>query len=147
MRVSFVAVSVAVGLALGGCSLFGDDDEALETAAEAPEIVRQPEPVQAVSKIEIGRTRAGFMVSAFGTAPAIGYGRPQLRPRRNGQPGQDGLIDLDFVAIPPSPDFALPQGNPRARSLRADLELTGEQLRGARGIRVHATDRGVQMMF
>ncbi|MEM8842924.1 MAG: hypothetical protein AAGD47_14240, partial [Pseudomonadota bacterium] len=102
---------------------------------------------QAVREIEIGRTRNGFVITAFGTAPALGYSQPQLRARRDGSPGLDGYLDYDFVARPPKPGLELNQGTLTARNIRADILLKRDDLRGATGIRVHALSGGVQMGF
>lgn len=145
---AMLAAAAVAGLA--GCSVFGSDDEAsAEAAAQAAEdaLARPPEPVEAVEKIEIGRTRTGLVITAIGVAPGLGYARPRLRPRREGQPGTDGLIDFDFVATPPDPGLALGQGDVRARTLRADYLIDIETLRQARGIRIHGRDRGVQLVF
>ncbi|MEM6932516.1 MAG: hypothetical protein AAF526_02920 [Pseudomonadota bacterium] len=146
MRMIRLGVLV-VAVALGGCGLFSDDepDPDLEVEQQLPNL--RPVPVQAVREIEIGRTRDGFVVTAYGTAPALGYALPQLRVRRDGKPGTDGFIDFDFVATPPKPGLERPQGSISARSLRADILLERKDLRGSSGIRVHALSGGVQMAF
>ncbi|MBY8975612.1 hypothetical protein KHP62_07340 [Rhodobacteraceae bacterium NNCM2] len=146
MRIARVSLLVAVAL-IAGCSWFSSDEpEPGEPTAQDLAPVR-PVPVQAVREIEIGRTRDGFVITAYGTAPALGYAQPQLRARRDGQPGVDGFVDYDFVAVPPKPGLERAQGTVSARGLRADILLTQKELRGASGIRVHALSGGIQMAF
>lgn len=104
-------------------------------------------PITAVRSVELGRTRDGFLVTAFGTAPGLGYALPALRARRSGEPGADGYIEFDFVASEPAPGFQLPPGTSQTRALRADLAVPIRGLRGASGIRVLALAGGVQMDF
>ena len=104
-------------------------------------------PITAVKSVELGRTRDGFLVTAFGTAPGLGYSLPALRARRSGEPGVDGYIEFDFVATEPVPGFQLPPGTSQTRALRADLAVPIRELRGASGIRVLALSGGVQMDF
>lgn len=137
---------VAALMGLAGCA--ADDSEPASLFAEDPAPpAAPPVPVQTVTSVELGRTRDGFIITALGTAPGLGYARPQLQPRREGAPGTDGYLDFDFVAVPPAPGFALPQGDPAARGLRADYAVRLRALRGAGGIRIHARDGGVQMQF
>lgn len=141
-RISIVFAMVLVA----GCSLFSSDEEE-EVLTPQEQIALSPVPIQAVREIEIGRTRDGFVITAFGTAPALGYSQPQLRARRDGQPGLDGFLDYDFIARPPRPGLELSQGTLSARSIRADTLLKRADLNGAAGIRVHALSGGVQMGF
>jgi hypothetical protein len=141
------AAAIAAALSLGGCSLFGSDDEA-EAAAEneaAGEALYAP--IAAVRHIEIGQTRNGYVITALGIAPGLGYGAPELRVRRQGSPGPDGIIDFDFVAQAPDPSLNLGEGAIAARAIRADLLITARELRGATGIRVHGLSGGLQMNF
>lgn len=139
-------VAVVLAVALGGCSLFGDDEE-----APAPEVVTPAVPVeesvQAVRRLELGTSRKGVVLAAFGTAPGLGYSKPRLVARRNGEPASDGLLDFDFVLDAPPAELALPQGTARAREVRADAEIPLDQARRARGVRVHAVVGGMQMLF
>lgn len=163
-RSAFPGVLAAVMIALTGCSsgsdesagsavddigtLWGEDSSA-EKARKA-ELARLREikvPIQAVREIEIGRTRDGFIITAFGTAPGLGFSLPQLRPRRSGAPGADGFVEFDFVASEPAPGLDLPPGTLTARALRADRPVTLDELRGAAGIRVLAINGGVQLTF
>lgn len=143
-----MAVVLCLPVALPGCSWLGFGDDEPEPSAEAPAAPEvQPEIVQSVRKLEIGRTRDGVMLTAYGTGTGLGYSLPRLRARRDGKPGPDGMIDYDFIANPPDPGFNLGTGTVKARALRADLPVKVTELEGARGIRVHGRERGVQILF
>lgn len=125
-------------------------EESSKTKAERAARLQQAAikvPVTAVRSVELGRTRDGFLITAFGTAPGLGFALPALRVRRSGEPGNDGYIEFDFVASEPAPGFTLPTGTTQTRALRADLAVTIRELRGASGIRVLALNGGVQMDF
>ena len=145
MRVSRrVAICAGLAALAGGCSWFEDD--APEPAAEGPEgPVR--EPVDAVERLEIGRTGQGIALAAYGVAPGIGYAAPRLVARREGRPGRDGMLDFDFFVTPPDPRRNLPRGGAGARRVRADLLLDLDRVQGVRGIRVHAIEGGMQLFF
>ena len=136
-------------------TLFGDigtlwGEESSKTKAERAARLQQAQikvPITAVRSVELGRTRDGFLITAFGTAPGLGYALPALRVRRSGEPGNDGYIEFDFVASEPAAGFVLPQGTTQTRALRADLAVNLRNLRGAAGIRVLALNGGVQMDF
>lgn len=104
-------------------------------------------PVSSVGMVEMGRTRDGFLITATGTAPGLGYSLPRLRPRRSGAPGADGYIEFDFVATPPAEGLNLPPGNTQARAIRADLPVKLADLKGAQGIRILAISGGTQIDF
>ena len=133
-------------LVLGGCGLFGGDDEE-EQAAVQQQPAALYESVVEVEDIEIGRTRDGLVITAIGLAPGVGYASPDLRPRRDGQPGPDGYLDFDFVARAPLTPVAGGQNATRARLIRADHLIAIRDLRGARGIRIHAAEGGMLMNF
>jgi len=142
------ALAIAALLAFGGCSMFGSDDEDTPAATGNGAIPEQVyAPVEAVRDIEIGRTRNGYVVTAIGIAPGLGYGAPELRARREGAVGPDGYLDYDFVAKAPDPRFRLGEGTAQARTVRADLQLLSRDLKGARGIRVHGVSGGLQIDF
>lgn len=144
-RNTALAVAIAAVISLAGCSLFGSDKpkETETQAAEADPYI----PVETVRNIEIGRTRNGIAITAFGIAPGLGYGAPELRARRDGTAGPDGILDFDFVARAPDANFKLGEGSVSARAVRADTLLSPSQLQGVRGIRVHADSGGLQMLF
>lgn len=149
------SLALAAALLLGGCGAFGDiqtlwggesraeqaEREAVETAITAQV------PIEAVGGVEIGRTRNGFLITAYGTAPGLGYSLPHLRPRHDGRPGPDGYLEYDFVATEPPLGFDLPPGTARTRTLRADLPVKASDLQGAAGIRVMALRGGAQVDF
>ncbi|MEM8793006.1 MAG: hypothetical protein AAGE80_15410 [Pseudomonadota bacterium] len=149
MRVLRLPV-LLLAMSLSGCGLFSDDEEEEEVPTDLTEqdlFPTQGVPIQAVREIEIGRTRDGFVITAFGTAQALGFGNPRLRARRDGLVGADGFLDFDFVATPPRPGLERGQGTIAARELRADALLQTDALRGVSGIRVHALAGGVQLVF
>ena len=147
-----------VALLSGGCStgtflddvptVWGGESRADEARREAvDEALTVQVPVEAVRNVEIGRTRTGFLVTAYGAAPGLGYSLPRLRPRRGGAPGADGYVEYDFVASAPPAGFELPPGTVRTRMLRADLPVEAATLRGTAGIRVLALRGGAQLDF
>ncbi len=146
--VAFVAVAAIV--TLGGCSflgLGGDEEDEAEVAAAERVVEASYEPVLEVTNIEVGRTRNGIVITALGVAPGLGYAAPELRPRRDGQPGPEGYLDFDFVARAPATPVNAAQASPRARLVRADHLIALAELRGARGIRIHAAEGGMLMNF
>lgn len=140
-----MVLAMALATALGGCSLFGDDDETVERGPLPTDI--DSENVQAVQRLEIGRSRGGLMLTAFGTARGLGYSKPRLVARRGGSPATDGMLDYDFVVDTPPRGIALPPGSAKARSVRADIEVPVAVAQQVRGVRVHAVAGGVQMLF
>lgn len=143
MTVFFRLIVAALLLApLAGCSAFGGDD-----ATEPAEVIEPAvRPVDEIRGIEIGRTRDGIVVTAFGIAPTLGYADPRLEARRGGRVAEDGFLDFDFVATIPDPAAAVP-GNPEARLLRADRLITIEAARQARGLRIHGVSGGRAVAF
>lgn len=130
---------------LSACAMLGGDDDTAQAEAAAPQ--RLAVPVQEVGGIEVGRTRDGILVTAYGLAPGLGYSEAELRPRRDGRLGTDGFLDFELVARPPDPGFALPQGQPQARAVRADRVLRLRDVQGAVGLRVHDAQGGRQVLF
>ena len=146
MKAAFSVFCVfMVGIALTGCSWFSSDEPSVTAADEQQQV--QAVPVSAVRSIEVGRSRDGIVISAFGTAPGLGYGGARLIPRRDGKPNREGFLEFDFVAVPPDPAFELPTGTLEARSIRADLAIKGRNLKNVRGIRVFSAQNGVQFVF
>ena len=143
---------------LSGCSdgetvgdigtLWGEESSAERKAREEALARRQNKvPVQAVRSVEIGRTSNGILLTAFGTAPGMGYSLPALRVRRGGRPADDGYLDFDFVATEPAPGFDLPPGNTRTRAIRADLPIDLRSLPGIKGLRVWSLQGQIQVDF
>ena len=144
----FAGAALALAMVVTGCSFGGEVDTPLdEEVVEVDRIVTATVPILAVRSVEMGRTRDGFLITAVGTAPGLGYSLPRLRARRGGEAGADGFIEYDFVAVEPRPEFELPPGTIQTRTVRADLPVTLEDLRGAAGLRVVALNGGVQMDF
>ena len=157
MRAAHVhSLLIAGALGLGGCStgtflddvgtIWGDESTA-ETEERQAALNQVQVPIQAVRSVEMGRTRDGFLITAYGTAAGLGFSKPALRARRAGAPGADGYIEFDFVAFEPAPGFNLPPGNTQTRSVRADLPVPLGALQGALGLRVLSLTGGVQMDF
>lgn len=157
-KYGLASIVLAGSLGLGACStgtflddadtMWGEESTTEQEAEQArQEAIQATVPIQAVRTVEMGRTRDGFIITAFGTAPGLGYALPSLRVRRGGTPSADGYIEFDFVAVEPPAGFDLPQGTTRARALRADLPVRLEDLQGAAGLRVMALNGGVQMDF
>ncbi|MEM6945928.1 MAG: hypothetical protein AAF416_16295 [Pseudomonadota bacterium] len=136
-RRALIAAFAASPMALlGGCSLFGDDEE--EVAEAQAVLERRREPVENVGRVEVGRTRNGFAVSAYGVAPTTGFSQPILSLRRDGSLALDGFLEFDFLALAPDPGLAMPRGQIAARRIRADRVLKPDELQGARGLRIFA---------
>ena len=148
-RIGSATLLLVASLALTGCGAFGsdDDEKAEEAAAEAAAQAALIEPIEQVLAVEVGRTRNGYVISANGLAPGLGYSAPELRPRRDGRPGLDGFIDYDFTVQAPDPRRQLGQGTPSARRIQVRHQIKNDDLRGAIGLRVHGLRGGVQMRF
>ena len=142
------ALATAALLSLGGCGVFGggDKEEPVKPEVTAPEEAAFV-PVASIRNLEIGRTRQGAAITAFGYAPGLGYATPELRARRDGKVGPDGYLDYDFMVQEPHSQYVQGQGTPEARLVRADILLLPRNLAGVRGIRVHAASGGAQMNF
>lgn len=140
---------LAMGSGLAGCTWLGlaEEEETAQPADPAGGAARSREPVARVEAIELGRTRDGIAVAAFGIAPGLGYARPRLVPRRDGAPAPGGYLEFDFFALPPDPDRDLPRGEPSARRLRADRLIPERDLAGVRGLRIYALEGGRQLSF
>lgn len=147
MRRTAALAALAALLALGGCSLFGSDDDEPAGAAAAEPAAPVYDPVTEVRNIEIGRTRAGIVITVTGLAPGAGYAVPELRPRREEKPGPEGYLDYDFVARAPEGISNPPTATERTRMVRADRHVLIATLRGVRGIRIHAAEGGMMMNF
>ena len=129
-------------------TLWGEESSADKAEREALEARKNNKvPMEAVRALEVGRTTNGILLTAFGTAPGLGYSLPALRVRRGGRPANDGYLEFDFVATEPAPGLNLPRGDIRSRSVRADLPIDIRALQGVRGLRVHALQGEVQVNF
>jgi len=151
------ALAAAALAALAGCSTVSDAAPEVEFEALAPsrppepqpeariseaEIVRRP--VASVDRLELGVTRDGRLLTAYGAAPTPGWFQALLRPRDDGRLAPDGFLEFDFLAAPPELNGADPEalpagpGVPAQRAVRADRLLRGGAVQTAAGIRVFA---------
>lgn len=146
---ALAVTAVAIALIASGCSLFGPSSKQKEQAAKAEQakVEASYEPVVAVTQVEMGRTRNGLVITAYGLAPGVGYSMPELRPRRDGKPAPDGYIDYDFVARAPLKPLAVQDASKSARTVRADRPVDFKDLRGTKGIRIHAAKGGMILKF
>ena len=128
---------------LAACSTFGGGGGEPEPVVVAEPAVR---PVDEVRSVEIGRTRDGIVVTAYGLAPTLGYADPRLEARRGGRIAEDGFLDFDFVATLPDPAAAV-AGDPAARLMRADRLIVIEAVRQAKGLRIHGISGGRAVVF
>ena len=142
-----IAATIVTVASVGGCSLFNSDDKSEVESNEQAVAAAHFAPVEAILHIEIGRTRNGYVITALGVAPGLGFGAPELRARRNGKAGPDGFVDFDFVAQTPDPTLNLGDGPVSARSIRADLLVPERDFQGVTGIRIHGVRGGLQMAF
>jgi hypothetical protein len=144
-----VAVAMALTLGVGACSTIEDLDLGLsdEEPAVAERRVGPPKvPLEKIDSLELGRLYRGYMLIAKGTAPALGYYAPELRPRYEGQLAPDGFYEFDFVAVAPKEPIPGPS-DAELRQLRGDFQLTPEMLRNARGVRVYGANDSVEGRF
>lgn len=143
MRTFMLTAAAFAGMmTIAGCNVipFYDEDKAEENRIrdEIEEAEGTPRaPIEHVESIELGRLYDGYMLTAFGIAPGIGYFEPALIPRYNGRPAADGFYEFDFMARPPKEEGVEGADAPLvARKIRADFKLTPEMLRQASGVRI-----------
>lgn len=148
-RISLALVAPAA-LMLAGCGFidnpWGSSKREAEEAERLEEARAVKVPIQSVRSAEIGRTRNGFLITAYGVTPGFGYTFPVLQPRREGAPGVDGYVDYDFMATEPQPDQNVAAGAGE-QLIRAYLPVDAEDLRSVAGIRIHALSGGAQIDF
>lgn len=140
-----VAAILAAALALSGCSSlnpFSEEENVDETGVPSG-----PERVQmnSVDKLELGRVYRGYMLSVEGTAPSVGHFDSLLTPRGTGV-ASDGFLEFDLVAQPPF-DPPIRAGTSVQLRIRADVELTEEQIKSAAGIRVYSLSNALERQF
>ncbi|MGB0411975.1 MAG: hypothetical protein ACPGFA_10335 [Pikeienuella sp.] len=150
MRPIAMTVAIAACLGLGACQtideLAGLEEEVKESIAK----VEEGPPAQSVSRIdtlELGRLHRGYMLTAIGLAPGLGYWDPKLVIRYNGELAPDGFYEFDLVARPPYEPIGNDQAPIPARRVRGDFEITPEMLRSARGVRVWSERDNVEGRF
>ncbi|MEM6440282.1 MAG: hypothetical protein AAF763_11400 [Pseudomonadota bacterium] len=147
-RAAALAAAFGAALAASGCETISDnvDFEVLEPSQpEAPTpparlVDAQLALIDSIESLEVGTTRNGVLLSAFGSAPRQGWFQPALRPLNDGLPGPDGFLDFEFVAAPPELNggAALPVGAPAQRRVKAVRPIPRRTLSGAAGLRVFA---------
>lgn len=145
-RYGMALVAILTAATLSGCggSIFGNDVE--ETAA--PEAQLPPkESVLRIDALELGRLFDGYMLTAYATAPGVGYYQPELRPRYGGGLSADGFYEFDFMVRPPENPAIDPGAPASARVVRGDFELPVDKLRGAAGVRVWSATDSVEGRF
>lgn len=149
-RISLLLLTSAA-LTLGGCGFitnpWGSSKGEAEEAERLAEARAVKVPIQTVEKAEIGRTRNGVLITAYGRTAGFGYTFPVLEARRDGAPGADGYVDYDFMATEPQPDQNIPEGAMAGQAIRADLPLDADALQGVAGVRIHALSGGAQIEF
>lgn len=149
MKAAKTAVAAAAVLALAGCEDVGAllDFESDRDAEVAAPVGPPKVSVVRIDELELGRLFSGFMLTAVGVAPALGYYAPELRPRFGGELGPDGFYEFDFVAAAPPEPVQSDVSGIAARRIRADFEITPEMLRAARGVRVWSARGNVEGRF
>lgn len=120
---------------------YGASDQIVRPKAEVPK-----EFVVEITNLELGRLFRGYMLTAEGLAPGIGYYEPELRPRNDGELAPDGFLEFNFVAAAPE-EVTGTDAPEDLRRLRGDVELTPDMLRSARGVRVWAANASVEGRF
>ncbi|MEM8755088.1 MAG: hypothetical protein AAGF90_19150 [Pseudomonadota bacterium] len=143
------ALAIAALTALAACSWLGEGDENDEPPAPAAEAPAGPPkvPVQRIRTLELGRLPNGFMLTAFGVAPGLGYYSPELRPRFGGRPGPDGFLEYDFLVREPDEPGQGENAPVAARAVRGDTPLVSDALRTAVGVRVWSERDSVEGLF
>lgn len=132
--------------AMAACDTAPDADvDEAATEEVQPTIVQTP--VERIQNLELGRLADGFMLTAFATAPGLGYYNPELRPRFGGRPGADGFLEYDFVVRPPEDPGRGTDAPIVARTVRADIPLSPGALRSALGVRVWSARDSVEGLF
>lgn len=100
--------------------------------------------VDTVDRIEVGRTRSGLLLAAFGSAVETGWFQPALRPLNSGVPAPDGFLEFEFVAAPPELNVVdgqeqrPPRGTPEQRRVKGVRPVAATELVDVAGIRVFA---------
>ena len=149
IKAAKTAVALAAAFALAGCEDVGallDFESSEETAVAAP-VGPPKDSVVRIDELELGRLFSGFMLTAVGVAPGLGYFAPELRPRFGGELGPDGFYEFDFVAAAPPEPVKSDVSGIAARRIRADFEITPDMLRAARGVRVWSARGNVEGRF
>jgi hypothetical protein len=142
-----IAVLAMVLLAGGltGCGAFGGEEE--EAAAAPVEVIDPARLVESVVDIELGRLADGYALSVFGLSATAGWSAPELR-LRDTEPDAAGVLDFDFVAVPPAEASTSPMAMlPEARRVRADRLLSEAFLSGLSGLRIWTAAGPTEVAF
>jgi hypothetical protein len=129
------------GAAATGCTFSGDlspTDPVLQAAYV--ETLRTVVP--RVVGLELGRTRDGFALAAFGSTDERGWSSAQLRPR-DPLVAPDGFMEFDLTGVPPQ--GAAPIAGPAP--IRADRALAEALVGQTRGARVFAVEGSMEGLF
>lgn len=150
MRPIAITVAVAVCMSVSACEtideLAGLEDEIRADVAERSE-GPPPQTASRIDSLELGRLHRGYMLTAIGLAPGLGYWDPALVIRYNGELAPDGFYEFDLVARPPYEAVESENTPITARRIRGDYEITPEMLRSARGVRVWSERDNVEGRF
>lgn len=148
MKVLFVAGLMAT-VALAGCQsrLNPAHWSWFERSASEPTLAPKegypsdvdPRPrVSQVVSMQVDRTQGGAIVTAVGLPPTQAYWEAALIPTYKGDGGKvaakDGVIQLEFLAVPPFQHRR--EGTRISRELSAGIFLSDQSLEGVREIRV-----------
>ena len=130
--VLLAAASLLAGCAVGsGPGPVADIDPARKTL------------IADAQRLEIGRVTDGFALTGFGVTEGAGWSLPELRPRGAGV-GSDGVLEFDFVALPPAEPVAAAEG---ARRIRGDALIPFDRLVRANGVRIYGRRGFVEGLF
>ena len=150
MRPFALLLSIGICLGLPACQtldeLAGLEDEIREDVARRSE-GPPPQSASRIDNLELGRLYRGYMLTAIGLAPGLGYWDPKLVIRYNGELAPDGFYEFDLVARPPYEAVGDENTPISARRIRGDYEITPEMLRSARGVRVWSERDSVEGRF
>ena len=132
----------ALGGGLAGCTVSGNMSGPADPVLAERFLDGLRQPVERIEAMELGRTRDGFALSVFGRVSTLGWSAPLLRAR-DPAISPDGMLEFDFVAVPPQ----LETPRPGPVRIRADRAFPAEVLRQARGVRIWAAEGAVEGVF
>ena len=101
------------------------------------------------TRVELGTTRQGKLLTAYGEVADSGWYQPALTARNDGLPGPDGFIEFDFVAADPVVNGLppAPLGTAEQREVRAVTVIYRESLNIAVGLRVNSESGPIAVRF
>ncbi|MEO1000117.1 MAG: hypothetical protein AAFW69_05890 [Pseudomonadota bacterium] len=141
------ALVSAATLPLGGCGLFGGDEE--EAPAPSPLAELPTDPAVRIASIrgaEVGQAADGILVQATGVAPTQGYNTAALRVVST---GADGVLVLEFVAVPPmlGAEQVAIVGPEETRTLTGVTFVPDSTLERVRILRIEAVENTAEIEF